>query len=277
MKACLSLIIGMSLFSSLGWADCSAAAGSFLCTSYEFNRPVSILQDSGVGPALTVSGGAVGIGTLTPDELLTVAGVIQSTDGGFKFPDGTLQITASRWVTSGATSYLSSGNVGIGTSTPGYSGFANTLSIHSPVNRGSLELSTGQADGPNVAAARIGFFATTNTAGNGAQISSVLVSTEGAAANDRGGVIQFFTKANGAGSFERMRINSTGSVGIGTTTPATKLDINGTMKLAKNSGAPHTCNATFDGAIALTHVYTMCACNGSSWVKTSDGTTACSW
>jgi hypothetical protein len=38
--------------------------------------------------------GLVGIGTDTPASKLTVAGTIESTTGGFKFPDGTLQTTA---------------------------------------------------------------------------------------------------------------------------------------------------------------------------------------
>jgi hypothetical protein len=38
--------------------------------------------------------GLVGIGTDSPSSKLTVAGTIQSLSGGFKFPDGTIQITA---------------------------------------------------------------------------------------------------------------------------------------------------------------------------------------
>ena len=38
--------------------------------------------------------GKVGIGTTTPTEALTVAGVIESTSGGIKFPDGSVQTTA---------------------------------------------------------------------------------------------------------------------------------------------------------------------------------------
>ncbi|MFQ5641432.1 MAG: tail fiber domain-containing protein [bacterium] len=41
------------------------------------------------------STGNVGIGTVTPDEKLSVTGMIESTTGGFKFPDGTIQTTAS--------------------------------------------------------------------------------------------------------------------------------------------------------------------------------------
>lgn len=70
-----------------------------------------------------------------------------------------------------------------------------------------------------------------------------------------------------------------GRVGIGTTTPQAKLDVNGYMRLAKNAAEPVACSATNDGAIALTSQYTMCVCKGgsSAWVSTTNGTTACAW
>ena len=51
------------------------------------------------------------------------------------------------------------------------------------------------------------------------------------------------------------------------------------MRLAKNNAQPVACAAANDGALALTHVYTLCICKGGStaWVKASDGSTACSW
>jgi hypothetical protein len=42
------------------------------------------------------TGGKIGIGTAVPTSLLTVRGMIETTLGGYKFPDGTVQTTAAR-------------------------------------------------------------------------------------------------------------------------------------------------------------------------------------
>ena len=65
----------------------------------------------------------VGIGTASPDSPLTVAGIVESLTGGFKFPDGTIQTTAgggaSLWQLNGSEIYYNAGNVGVGVSDPG--------------------------------------------------------------------------------------------------------------------------------------------------------------
>ena len=71
-------------------------------------------------------------------------------------------------------------------------------------------------------------------------------------------------------------LRQAGNVGIGTTTPAAKLDVNGFMRLAKNGSAPATCDATIDGAIALTSARRMCVCDATSW-KEVNSATACTW
>jgi len=64
--------------------------------------------------------GNVGIGTEDPSEKFVVNGTIHSLFGGFKFPDGTIQTTASSgsgeslWQLSGVDIYYDQGDVGIG-------------------------------------------------------------------------------------------------------------------------------------------------------------------
>ena len=94
--------------------------GSFVWSDLSNNPFISTASNQ----FLIRATGGVGIGTDAPGSPLTVNGTIESTSGGFKFPDGTTQTTASRsspWQKAGILQndiYYNAGNVGIGTSNP---------------------------------------------------------------------------------------------------------------------------------------------------------------
>lgn len=63
---------------------------------YDHTTDAMIFLANGAEDMRITSAGRVGIGTNAPGQLLTVAGTIESTTGGVKFPDGTTQTTASK-------------------------------------------------------------------------------------------------------------------------------------------------------------------------------------
>ncbi len=79
-----------------------ANAGNELLRRFALNEPATTFG----GPEEALAGGEesvlfiengsgnVGLGTTTPGERLTVNGIIETTEGGIKFPDGTIQTTA---------------------------------------------------------------------------------------------------------------------------------------------------------------------------------------
>ncbi len=67
-----------------------------------------------------------------------------------------------------------------------------------------------------------------------------------------------------------------GNVGIGTTAPIATLDVNGYAHLAKNASQPIACDAAHDGSLALASTRRPCECVGSAWIDVVYGT-ACSW
>ncbi|MCH7574484.1 MAG: tail fiber domain-containing protein [Candidatus Marinimicrobia bacterium] len=180
-----------------------------------------LFQTLGSNNRMVIKGsGNVGIGTASPDQLLTVADTIHSTLGGFQFPDGSVQATAATggsgggWVDDGTVVRLADSTdfVGIGVAVP--STRLEILGTASGIND-ILIKGSGTDIGLRL----------TNTGTGGRDYG--IVSTGGASTQGQGkfGIFDF-----NAGAM-RMLIDGTGNVGIGTTSPGQKLDVTGTVQM----------------------------------------------
>jgi hypothetical protein len=263
--------------------------------------------------------GNVGIGTTTPGSKLEVNGNLKLTAGSgasITFPDGTVQSTAFISGSSGITQ--TNGNIGIGTTSPvaplDINGFLHVSGNTNPTTTAqggylswnALTGGAGETDFINNPGGGSGGFAFMNTPPSGSPRTNLMFLTgagslgigtisprtnldvSGGAVNSDGliskisaenadvdlvlgektsdgsnaGVIQVYSQGVGGNlgpTHYSLSIQpSGGNVGVGTTAPGAKLEVNGSVKLTSGSGA----SITFaDGTVQST-AYTGVTCGG---------------
>jgi len=199
------------------------------------------------------SGGNVGVGTTTPASKLTVAGVIQSTSGGIKFPDNTIQTSAAS----------GSGNVVHDSTLAGSGTTASPLSV-SPTDgnfihngttaqTATLDITGSGTLGGNLTTAGALGVGTTNPlrtfqVGSDTNALFTLSPTDGTPnagyirfgdhtgwklhiARNREGSVAAGYGLNTGTTGELMTIQDNGNVGIGTAAPQAALDVRGDVKV----------------------------------------------
>jgi hypothetical protein len=190
---------------------------------------------SGTGLLVTGGGGGTPLATFTRDVGATGTVKIHSAsgdpqivfEGGNTFAVGadglTFKISDNTAVgTNDRLTIDSSGNVGIGTSSP-----SGILDLSAATGFGTLNIiSTVNATN---AGNKIAFFAAdrSDTDEEMAYIKPLLTSNSGGSGNVQAGHLTFGTFGS-----ERMRISSAGLVGIGTSSPARNLTVNGSIQFA---------------------------------------------
>ena len=212
-----------------------------------------IFTRGSLGTSATMSmnaSGFVGIGTENMQDKLHVMGTVRSVvaaGSGFAFmtnrgtessacgirwdnnnsqltlKDSTEAITTH--IRSSGFSYFTGGRVGIGTSTP-----SSTLDVKETTTDIAGQIIVGGLiDADDRAFGKLCF---ANTAAANSQPNKILASIEGRKNGSSNRGILTFGVADGSGSnWEKMRIDSYGFVGIGTTSPQRELDVAGDVRI----------------------------------------------
>jgi hypothetical protein len=247
----------LTLTNALGTASGGTGLTSFTSGGVVYASSGSALS---TGSALTFDGTNLGVGTSgQPDKLYVYANT--SASGIFVRNDGAGPLQT--WATFGTTKMLLdiSGNLGIGTSSPsekltvsGNAALSRFAVNASPINTTSTSQSFArfQSTGAD-------FYVGTESSTAGAFFPS---STAYAAVlyNANSTPMQFYT----AGGL-RMTLDSSGNFGIGTSSPGTTLDVNGTTRIRSDLYVYGTGDRL--------NIFPQSAGNGANIVSTNNGNT----
>ena len=194
---------------------------------------------------------------------LKVNGRFQATDtiyasaGGFKFPDGTVQATAStgggKWL-GGTDIYYNSGNVGVGTATPLTKLHVTAQAIALPIGalvNDAISVESGDA-GLGLYSSNGGNYGSAFSMGevvSGALTNKWSLYRTTSTANPANQLrISYGSNANYALNPSVMSLSANGRVGIGTTNPAHTLDVEG-MVYAQTLEVSGMINCTHTGVM----------------------------
>lgn len=227
---------------------------------------ITILQNNqtfqNINGDATFTTGNIGIGTTFPTQKIDVNGSINVSGSGAKlyFSDGTFMNSSANVSSRANTGYIpkmqsstilnnsiiyqNGTKIGIGTTSP--RGILDIVSGTNNINGdGAGEVTIIGPDYPWNGQSRANLQIGTNEnqqvdfggtigfggryMGSSAQATFAIIkgAKENGTSGDYAGYLSFYTRPSGGGTMEMMRINSNGNVGIGTTSPVAKLQVNG--------------------------------------------------
>ena len=174
--------------------------------------------------------------------------VMRLTSSGLEIKQSQL-IGYSSYASIGTNGLAVAGNVGIGTSSPKIQEWrAGTyLTVANSSTRGQVEIDGAVADADSASLGALLFSYSTNTT-NHKDVAIIEAVSSGTTANQRGGSLNFYTKANGTASPAlNMTLNSSGNLGLGVTPSAWNSSFKA-IQAGRSASFYGRDNATYDQA-----------------------------